>query len=596
MLGVNVGGIFLDLSPGTAMQLERQTPFFNAGTLASEYSLPLTFPYSDKNAKALGLVNHYYTRRLKKKVPDVRVFDNNNFSYTGDLIITGVTMNVNDVTKSTISGFYVTGVSSFFQKVKAKKLRELELGGVRSFVWTNNDPASPNKGFWQHIHETLPGTLEYSFAPIRNEKWAGSSDEGTPDWMNKLGTDGKLDYANNFNTLAPQVSLKYVLDRICAEHGWTFNFSEMTDVQWQTLFMPSFYAVSWQKIVQVESAPFFEYVPLPNIAINLQNHVPPEMLVTDLFIAIGQWYNWGFDWDSGRRICTLRPLKALTNGTRKDWSRFMPAQLKSDFSEDEKVYAFRSQIDSGDGLSSKPDFTKVTMGVSVQRFSELPAPGEDNFNLVVYVWKLNQYYQCRYNEDDRTYEWDVFADGVYDYEPTGYNQEVTTVASTMPVYKTLYRNNGVSDYYGLFPYCQQEGNWEGKVGEFKPWGLRLLFHRGMVWEANPLGNKGLLQYPYLTSICFAPTTEDPDLLWSTVWKHEFQGIDKGIIEYWFRDTLKYLAQTDVITGVLYLPRPELVNFRWSDIILLRNIPYIMQKITEVIPYNGTVQAELRRIG
>src|SRR5688572_1855413 len=118
MLGVFVNGIRLDLSPGTTAQVQRTSPFFAKDSLANEISLPLTFPYSPKNAKALGLTNHFYTRREKKKVPGVKYYDRNNFAYTGDLIIEAAELDINDITQSTITGYFFTGVSSFFNAIK----------------------------------------------------------------------------------------------------------------------------------------------------------------------------------------------------------------------------------------------------------------------------------------------------------------------------------------------------------------------------------------------------------------------------------------------------------------------------------------------
>jgi hypothetical protein len=595
MLGIKINGEFLDLSPATTAQLERTSPFFNLNDLAGEYSLPFTFPYTPKNARLLGLPNHYYTKRIKKKIAG-ELYDSNNFSYSGDLVIQTAELNVNDIHKSKISGFFLTGVSSFFTLIKNKKLKELELGGIRQFAWTDNDPESLVIGFWQHVHFTLDGLYDYSFAPVRNEKWAGNTDEGSPDWMNKLDDVGNIDFENNATTLAPQVSLKYILEQIFAEHGWTFDSSEMNDDQWSTLFMPSFYGVTWQRIIEDDDPPFFIFTPLLNISINLQNHVPPEMLITELILAIRNRYNWGFDFNSSKKVCKMFPLKELANGVKKDWTSFMNPRLLSTFDEDEKIFAFKNDIDSNDGLSSTPDFKKATYGTPVFSFADLPAPGEDNFNLVIYCWKENRYYQCRYNEDDNVYEWDVFADNIYDYDPDGANEEISTVASTMPVYKTLYRLDGSVEFYGLFPLCEQEGNWEGKKGDFVSWGLRLLFHRGKVWEATALGLQGDIRYPYLTSICFTITQVEDDLEWSNVYIHQFEGVDKGIIRKWFHDTLRFLQQSDVGTSKLNLPRHELMNFNWSDVILLKNIPYIMQKITEVIPYDNTVDAEMRRIG
>jgi hypothetical protein len=596
MLGININGEFLDLSPATTAQLERKSPFFNSDDLAEEYSLPFTFPYTPKNARLLGLQNHFYTRRLKILI-EARLYDNNNFSYTGNLVLTAAKLNANDVTQSTISGYFSTGASSFFSQIKDKKLKELSLGGVRQYVWTNSDPDSSNIGFWQIVHKSLDGTMEFSFAPIRNSMWSGSNDAGTPDWMNKLNAQVLIDYDNNYNTLAPQISLKYLLTQICEEHGWLFDYSSMPETSWQTLFMPSFYAVTWQKILDLPDPPFFTTVPLPTITMNLQNHVPPDVYIQNLIIWLRNRYYWGFEFDSSRKTVRMFALKNLADGTKKDFTKYMSANWDTDFSEDKKIFAFKNTIDGNDALSSSPDFTKATYGTPVANFADLPAPTENNFNLVIYVWRLNQYYQCRWDEDNHVYEWDIFGDGIYNFEPNGNNQSFETEISTMPVYNTLYRSQGVTDYYGLFPLCEQEGNWEGKKGDFKPWGVRLLFHRGKVWEANPLGFQGVQKYPYLTSICFTPTQTEADLEWSNVYVHTLiDNFEKGIIEFWWKPGLKYLQQSEVATGILYLPRTELVNLKWSDVILLKNIPYVGNKITEIIPYDGTVKAELRRVG
>lgn len=596
MLGISINGEFLDLSPGTTAQIERTSPFFNSDDLAEEYSLPFTIPYTPKNARLLGFPNHYYTRRFKNKIP-AKLYDNNNFAYGGMLVVESAGLNVNDVTQTHIGGYFLSGVSSFFQEVKNKKLKELYLDGVRNFIWTNNDPASPNIGFWQVIHKAMDGSREYLFAPIRNSMWSGTDDAGSPDMMNKIGEDGNLDYASNYSTLAPQISLKYLLTKIFEEHDWAFDYSEMNDAAWETIYMPSFYAVTWQKVVKLPNDPWFQYSPLPNISMNLQNHVPPEEYIQNFIIGLRNRYNWGFDFDSVTKTCSMFPLKNLANGVKKDWTKFMAEQLDSSFSEDEKIFAFKNEIDSNDGLSSSPDFTKVQYGNPVDSYSDLPAPVEDNFNQVIFVWKDNKFYQNRYNDTTHDYEWQLFADNIYDFEPDGHNEDISTDISTMPVYKTLFRNNGASDLFILLPLCEQEGNWEGKDGEFKPWGVRLLFYRGKVFEGNPLGNAGTVKYPYLTSICFTITQTEPDLDWSNVFVHQSpDGVNKGIIDYWWKETLEFRKNSEVNTVALYLPRTELANFKWSDVILLKNIPYVAQKITEVIPYDSSVKADLRRIG
>lgn len=590
MLGINIAGEFLDLSPGTTAILERTSPFFDTESLTGEYTFPFTLPYTPKNARLLGLVNHFYTKRIKIRI-SARLYDNNNFAYSGQLVIDTASLDVNDITKSSINGFFVLGVSSFFQEIKNKKLKELQLGGARVFAWTNNDPLSPDSGFWRHIHDTLDGLMQYSFAPIRNSMWAGNDEDGTPDWMNKPNVDGTIAYEDNAVTLAPQISLQYILEQACAEQGWRFDGSFMGTEQWKTLFMPSFYAVTWCKVLLDGIEPF------ANITINLANHMPPETLISDLFIALRNKYNWGFDFDSELKVCKMFPIKNLVRGRRKDWTAFMEAKWDSDFSEDEKIFAFKNDFDGNDGFPSEPDLKSVTILPAIEKFADLPTADETNYLKVIFAWKDNQYYQNIYNEDDNTYQWIVYTDNIYNYEPDGANAEFDSAISTMPVYKTLFRTDGFpTDWYITVPLCEQEGNWEGKQGQFVPWGMRLLLHRGKVYEGDIYGNQGTVKYCYLTSIAFTPTQTEPDLDWSNVYVHVFDGNDKGIVNYWWKDTLKYLKQSDVITGRLTISRIELRDFAWSDIIVLRNTQYIMQKMREIIPYDGTVQAQLRRIG
>jgi hypothetical protein len=595
MLGIEKNGERLDLSPGTSAQLERLSPFFNENSLAGEYSLPLTFPYTPKNARLLGLLNHFYTNRSKTRVP-VKFYDNNNFSYSGELVLETANLHLNDIGKSSINGYFLTGVSDFFSKIKDKKLKELVLGGDRQFTWTDEDPDGANYGFWQHVHETLDGNLDYTFAPVVNEKWSGNSEDGSQDWMNKLDSTGNLDFEQNYNNLAPQVKLRYVLQQIFKENGWTFDYSDMPDTLWETLFMPSFYSVRWKTMQQTIVDPFFEWTVLPSITINLRNHVPPEMLISDLILALRNRYNWGFDFNSNKKVCRMFALKDLANGTKKDWTKYMAAKWQSEFSDDPRTFSFKNEIDGNDSFSSGPDFSKLIVDFPVMTVDDLLPANSGNLDFVVYVWKENNFYQSRYNADLNVYEWQVFAGNIYDFEPTGANASFDTVASTMLMYRRIYRNVGGTDYFGYFPACDQEGNWDRKEGAFTPWGLRLLFYRGRVREATEDYTAGIIQYPYLTSICTTITQEEPDLDWSNVWEHKISDIDKGIVAFWWRPTLKYLSQADVITGILYLPRKELLNFSWSDIILFRNVPYIIQKITETIPYPNAVTAEARRIG
>lgn len=590
MLGIKVNDTFLTLSPGAQMQLERESPFFNIDNLASEYSMPVTIPYTPQNARALGMFHHYYTRRTKTRFP-AQLYDRLNFCYTGELVIDSASIDLNDTSQSTISGNFITGVSSFYQLVKNKKLSDLKLGGIRSFAWTDNNPVSVNKGWWQHVHDTWEGKMDYLFAPIRNEKWTGSGEDGTADWMNKLGNNGYLDFEGNYNTLCPQVRLRYILEQIFAEHGWSVDYSEVKDTQWQTIFIPTFYAVTWEKMLISGPAP------LNTIEMNLQNHMPPDVTITSFIIWLRNKYNWGFDFDSGRKVCKLYALKALANGKRKDWTTYLNKKVTPEFTEDKKVFAFNITIGGNDSYPIKQDMKQVTVLDPVAYFTDLPVINADMVNKVIHVYRENTFYQATVDDDGTTYQWVRYADNISGYSPDGNNVSYDTEIGTMPVIRLSHRYNGSVNFYGLFPVCEQEGNWMGKAGEKAAWGIRTLFYFGMVYEARADNAPGLIKYPYLTSVIYAPTNVETPLVWSDVTIHIVEGTqDVGIYQYWWYDSIQYLQEAEVLNCTLRLPRQELIDFRWSDVIILRSIKYVVSNLPDLIPYTGQVEAKMRRIG
>lgn len=71
----------------------------------------------------------------------------------------------------------------------------------------------------------------------------------------------------------------------------------------------------------------------------------------------------------------------------------------------------------------------------------------------------------------------------------------------------------------------------------------------------------------------------------------------GVVAYWWRPRLNLLERGgEVITRDLQLPRHKLQQHKWTDIILIRNVPFLVQSFKETLPYNGYVTTELRRIG
>jgi hypothetical protein len=153
-----------------------------------------------------------------------------------------------------------------------------------------------------------------------------------------------------------------------------------------------------------------------------------------------------------------------------------------------------------------------------------------------------------------------------------------------------YTGGGVSasiKYWGLFPYCSQPFSLEG--------GIRTLFYFGLVQERLADGTPGQTTYPYLSATRKLPDGTNAQG-WSNVFKaKETDGKNYGIEEYWYKKWIQYMQYAEVKTQVLNLPLYELANYKWTDKILINNIPHLIVSYIEKLSQKNYVQATLKRL-
>jgi hypothetical protein len=197
----------------------------------------------------------------------------------------------------------------------------------------------------------------------------------------------------------------------------------------------------------------------------------------------------------------------------------------------------------------------------------------------------------RVSDDTNLWEWQLFADNIYNEEPANATDTITTTISTVPVYWSLYRQVGSEKFYGYFPLVQQS--------KFKSFGYRTLFYYGLVADQKEDWSAGTAQYPLASPLHILP--DNTTYEWSNVYRHPKQGggpyeVDYGIIRYWWQSFLDFfLKPGETVQANIRLPLIDLVNFKWSDQVIIQNILYLVKSIIEPIPYTGFVQATLKRI-
>lgn len=590
MIGIKCNNRWLDLKPGLSAETERKSPFFALSEVIQEYTTPIGFKYTENNALALGFIYQFQTRRQKTKV-EVELYEDNTFECRCFLVVETGRMNLNNLEASEMTGYLLFGASHFYQQIKDKQLSDLTLGGIRSFNYTTHFPADGTNGYWQHFHKTwTDATIPYVMQPIRNEHYNGEG--GDVEWMNKMNDAGELDFDFK-NPIVPMIRLKYLLECIFTEFGYTIDFSGLNDTTWERLLAVNLAKVDWVGLSVDTTTNLVVEKERSTLQINLKNHVPAG-LISDFVLQRFNRYGWAPIFSLTSRHCRLVAVKELGKGTRKDWTQYAEPEIPTSFNEDEKIYSFKNEIPAGDAFPVKGDFTNVKLLPQVFFKSNLQAPTGGIEGRVCFVFTENRWYQVQFDDTLNDFVWNVFSENIFDYEQPQSKDTISTTISPLPVYFTQYRHSVLlsKDYYGEFPVMQQKYN--------TPVGYRDLLYHGMVLERESNGTTaGTSNYPYASNHKWSLSQGGPFLAWSNTYTHHnnSNGVndDYGIITYWWNSFLNLVKKGEEVSIKLWLPLHELIQFRWDDEIQVNNISFLLKSFVKPMPYRGFVVAKAKRI-
>ncbi|HRH60458.1 MAG TPA: hypothetical protein PL045_07800, partial [Chitinophagaceae bacterium] len=460
----------------------------------------------------------------------------------------------------------------------------------RVFSFTTGNANDSSDGWWQHFKATWDGSYDYVIAPIRNEFWTGiENDAAATGYMNTLDTTGDTNELKLYEPVVPQPRVKYVIEQIFKEHGWTVDFSGLNDNDWEKLFMlavkPLYICETTYTFIGSGIEVGSSNIPLGTLTIRL-NEFMPDMTCSEFITALCLRYGWAPIPDITKRNCRFVAVKEMRNKPAKNWTAYSAPESNSDLLADKKIFAFKNIFEGNDQFPSSPGFEGFTIGTPVQNFAALPSAYSGYDNTLIFCFEENQWFQVVYNYDLSERQWVVFADNIYDAEEDNATDTFETKCTTLPYYKTLYRTD-TDDFYASFLFCKQSRN--------EAFGLRTFFYHGLIYERKADGTAGSRQYPYCSSTCVQPGGTVA-LAWSNVYKHNNGSTTYGIIEYWWRSWLNLLnTNEDAVKKRFNLPLHELIRFKWDDIILDKNVQYIVKQMTEPLPYRGFVECIMHRL-
>jgi hypothetical protein len=584
MLQVAYKGKFLHLASGSQIELEKSSPLFLIDTILMESSFPVTLTYDEHNASILGDVFFEYGIKQKQKI-DVQIFDDSTFITVAKMVIDKSLTNAQNRMRGNVQGYFLTGASDFFQSIKNKKLKSLFFGGAQSFAFTTWDAFDSSNGFWQHVHSTWSGSLNYVMVPHRNEAWIDS--ELFDGWVNQLGygyLDGAAQFAPGQVEPASWVvlwpKLQFVLEQFFIENGWRVDSDGIGEEDWKKLFLFNCNPI---KTTRADDAG--NITPLTNISISISDMISPEIYCSDFLLWICKRFGWAPIFEPDTKTCRIIALKQSGQGVVKDFTNYATGAADSDFSGDPKIFAFKNELPKNDTYLSAPDFTNFTRQPAVLSAAQLPAPTINYDTSLIFCFLENADFKIAVDDTTATRIWVKHTDNIYNEEPANYTDEINTGMSSMPTQRSLYRETIAGlKFYGYFPICSQPRN--------KEWGLRAIFYHGLVVEQKLDFSAGTMSYPYAAAVAQLPGGSS-GVEWSNVYKHSNGTIEDGLIEYWWKEWLRFIQVPQVVEQDLQLPLYELAQLKWDDIINIRNQPFLIKKYIHPIPYYGMIKATLQ---
>lgn len=585
MLALKVNNEFIDLPADVSLELERNNPFLSDDDIQGEFSLGLTIRYTEKNYRLLQYQGNFYKNNQKYTV-DAEIYDNRMFRYAGSLVITQLQSNMNNVEETIWTGFFTIGSASFLQSIQDVLLQDVDFGGERVFNTTTSDPNDGSGGFWQHVYQTIvPNAFPYCFPMISNEGWP-QSNLSSIKWMNLFANT----YAVNENgiSLCPAIYLSYILERIFANFGWKISGDILNDEGFKKIVIPSFQAIDWNNYRVAGGGTIFPINPKPVVKFDLADHVPQDLTIGSFLVSIKNRMGWFFDFDSATKTAYLKGYQNIINAPAKDWTKYVQSNYTSEYPDPPKVYSLVNNIDPNDGFPVLKEIDESTI-IRANVVADLPAPTVANVDQIAFIFSENNYYQCSLilNSDPDAYEWAFYAHNIGDYQQSpDADTTIESDISTMPTMPVAAFTGGAK---AKVPVCNQPGNYFKSTGGVQSWEVRFLFYHGIY-----PGETGVL-YPFASCDNIAMSGTNPSGQWVLPYRHQFDDVNDGTFDYWWKAWLKLLSIQDLRTFTLALPVTELKKFSFSDKIFINNVFFIVQSAKEILPYQGLIEMKMKRI-
>ncbi|RYD85578.1 MAG: hypothetical protein EOP84_02055 [Verrucomicrobiaceae bacterium] len=589
--GVQIGNEFLKLKPGAKMEFEQENPFLQfEDAVKGDVSIPFDVPNDQAgvNMRLLQFAS-VLQQRVKAVGIDAIVYDGDNQHSFGKIRIERSQINLNRPSASSVSCFYLSGVSSFYKEIQGLKLRTMNFGGIRTFPLTDfTHVRDGSQGFWQHVHQVIdapPGSYDYAFFPVINRSWTSGH---ATDLMNRMTLENGLPIYNadptqgnvnrSYTPLVPFPYLRYVLKQAFASVGWELQGEILDDPDFKKIVLICFRAIDFQISGATE------------VKFNLADSLP-NITLSAFLIALKNRFAWGYEFDRSNKVVYIKPLAVL--GQRvKDFTRFVAPSIGKPVATERKGFSLKNEWSGAQPSQETINLQGYEYKGITDSYLTIPAPGPAIENWCYLIAADNSYYYCAQDPDTNVWYWALVAANVYDVVGPGEATEIVTSACVAS-------NERWDEYHDTIPRIDMEGYWAGPPSfrnsgywsdeKNDDWGIYLTFYHGL------RNNRSGQPIPFASHHIY-----DPCGIQVGNWSLAFEGKRQsdheeiGLINRWNRvaDIFKSSEQLELSFN---LPLDEFNDLRFSDAIVVDGVRMYITKMRSTVPYSGTISCDCIRI-
>ena len=488
MFQLLINGEAVDLSPDSSITIDEESPIFEKDTIPGGYSFPFNLPITPRNRRILGFPERIEKAGVMSTEKPYQLFYDGILRSSGTIIITEASDNY----KANL----MVGSGDLASKIKDKKLKDLDLGGVRTWVW---------KTEYKYPDD------DFALFPVHNTIFLQDNIYGDSYIANNYRLNAYADGAfyqdpEEIFAISPYPFLAYIIRRIMGQYGFQIKTNVLeSNKDFRDLVIYHNYDIT-ETVETTETEEVFmgkdefgnelygtmvKYTVGRTVTTFDLIKCLPDMLISDFLISIRNLLNIAFVFDSQDHVSIIQRQDYLLKLADKDITNeavgipklqaIAPVSgFKLSWNHDENDTIFKDgfkKIDDVLDLVKDPvlDFT-VLAGIT------------PTLNEIRFVQIMDAYFQYAQIGDTNQFQWAKFSFGFQNYL-SGLMQEVFETKFSTLIMETWQRLTGGPSI--RLPHTEQLCNSITRA-VYQPFSPRLLFYRGMQLDSNgdpfPMGS------------------------------------------------------------------------------------------------------------